>query len=72
MKCEFHKIEKLRQEMNKYYDSLVRELQDTCPHEELTNWMIGHNSDVRLCKRCMKTIELEPRPYPWGPIYSCS
>ena len=56
-------VAKLREE----FERKVKELQDSCPHEEITDWYnvhwaIGHPSlyEQRTCKRCDKIIEKRP------------
>lgn len=48
------------------FDRKKKELQETCPHEEVSDWTpymwaIGHfGSDVKYCLRCEKIMEVLP------------
>jgi len=53
-------LKKLKQK----YDADVKQLQESCPHPEISDWMPvqwapGHYSgySVKLCKRCGKTLD---------------
>jgi len=53
-------LEKLRKD----FETKKQELQDNCPHTELSDWMdyqwaIGHSSgyEVKVCERCEKIIK---------------
>lgn len=46
-----------RKAMNEEFDRRIRELQDSCAHEETTNWLQSEYGRCKLCRRCMKTVE---------------
>lgn len=50
-------------EVRKKYDELIRQLQESCPHEKVTDWLIDDRGEAKLCRRCMK--RMEGRPLKW-------
>ena len=58
----YRKIEVERQEMNRHFDQRIKELQSSCAHEELTDWLVskiswyGPTKYVQLCKNCQDVI----------------
>ena len=62
---EHSKIEQERAAANREFDRRICELQESCPHEELTDWLQGYERRVRMCVRCHKYVEMKSTARRW-------
>lgn len=56
-------LKNIRKQLDTKYEELKKELQDACPHTELSDWMYVYPSgDVQVirCLRCDKVVQEEP------------
>ena len=50
-------------ELRAKFEADLKQLQDTCKHKEISDWMEYHwapghcSGKVKICKKCEKTIE---------------
>ena len=63
------------QQMQLRHEKEIKDLQENCPHEEISDWMdyhwaVGHAAGykVKLCKHCGKTVESTKKEFEWERI----
>ena len=57
----YFQIQDERRAMNDMFDKKIVELQEKCPHEEISGWLVACDHKARICLRCMKSVEKCPR-----------